>query len=221
MREFTQSKPLYQQAYDAIKEAILTGEIPSGSKVITTRLAEKFHVSSTPLRDALRQLTKEGLLIQSNLGIHVVHMSEKDYQELCVCRLMFEKEIIRLSIDHITDDKLKQAEDLLDIADKALAAGESQKVFECNTKFHEIINFSCPNKRLVQLIENVRSLLVLYRANVHNQPMYKSEIIDEHRRLLKALKEKNLEQALTEIENHLIKDKLRGEQFLTEVSENK
>lgn len=213
MAVITHSKPLYQQAYAIIKESILKGKIKPGSKISVAKLAEDFQISRTPLREALRQLTKEGLLVQNNSGSTVVSINRDDFEELLNCRLILEKEVIRLVVPKITDSELKKAQDLLKDAETALNKKDHLKILDCNTRFHEIFIQACPNKRLVELIGFVRSLLLLYRANIIQYHDYNSQIILEHQSILNAVKDRDQQKAMKMIEEHLLKDKERGMRF--------
>ena len=92
----TRNVPLYQQAYQEIKREILTGKIKPGTKLSENVLAEQYKVSRTPLREAIRQLQIEGLLISDGVSTTVVELSVKDFEELCYCRLVLEKEVVKL-----------------------------------------------------------------------------------------------------------------------------
>lgn len=211
LKGLTQSQPLYQQAYDEIKRSILTGEMSSGSRLVVTKLAEKYQVSRTPLREALRQLQKEGLLVQDHLGLKVVRLDQKDFEELCHCRLLLEKEIAEFIIHDISDETLAKAGKVLDKAEYIVKEEYDLKKFlDHNAKFHEILIHASTNKRLIQLLETVRSLLILYRAKAIVYSGKREEINKEHRTILNAFIERDLEKARIAIEEHLKNDYKRA-----------
>ncbi|MDQ0218064.1 GntR family transcriptional regulator [Peribacillus cavernae] len=214
MKKINQNQPLHQQTYEAIKDAILKGEIPAGSKIVATQLAEQFNVSRTPLREAVRQLTNEGLLVNNHMGTNVISLDQQDYEELLHCRLVLEKEIIRLVVSHITAEELLEAEKFIELSQEAFITKQNLMVLQYTTRFHEILIRACPNKRLVQLIDEVRSLLLIYRANILQYNDFNIEIVDEHRDILNAIKEKDVEKAIKKIEDHLLKDLSRGKEIL-------
>src|SRR5690606_19105489 len=152
--------------YDKVKELILTGELKPGSKVVVTRLAEQFKISRTPLREALRQLQNEGLLIQNNNETRVVSIDVDDFEELCICRMVLEKQIIEMTVKNITDEQIQEAEEFVLLASEEGKKGNYLEFLSLNTKFHDVLVYACSNKRLIQLLEQVRSLLLIYRANL-------------------------------------------------------
>jgi DNA-binding GntR family transcriptional regulator len=212
-----QSQPLYEQAYDAIKKGILKGDLKAGSKIVATKLAEEYQISRTPLREALRQLTKEGLLIQSNMGATVVTLDHNDYEDLLHCRLILEQEIIRLAIPHISSNELKEAEDMLRKSEQTLISGDNINTLQYNTRFHQILIEACPNTRMVNIIQDVRSLLLIYRANILKSSDYSYEIITEHREILESIINKDVELAVEKVKSHILNDKRRGQDTLNKL----
>lgn len=210
-----QSQPLYQQVYEQVKKLILIGEITPGSRIIVSKLAEEYKISRTPLREALRQLENEGLLIQDNTGTTVIKLDQIDFEELCSCRLLLEKEIINIAVYKISDANLNKAEEIINKSEQVIKDDdENVKDFlELNTKFHEIIINSINNKRLIQLLNQTRSLLLLYRAKIARDFDHKYQIVNEHRMILGALRERNKQKAISVIEEHLINDQKRGSVF--------
>ncbi|MED1438431.1 MULTISPECIES: GntR family transcriptional regulator [Aeribacillus] len=214
MGQFSISKPLYQQAYDEIKKLILTGLIPPGAKVIASQLAEKYNISRTPLREALRQLQNEGLLIDDQTGIYVIELNRKEFEDLCECRLLLEKKLMEMIVNKISNEQLAQIEKVLAEAENSLKEDDSLKILSLNAQYHKLLMDCCPNRRLVQLLEQVRSLMLIYRANINKK--LDPEIINEHKKIFFALKERNMEKVLELIELHLKNDRIRGMKVLEE-----
>ncbi|NEU30033.1 GntR family transcriptional regulator [bacterium LRH843] len=210
---FIVSQPLYQQVYERVRESILSGELKPGSKVVVTRLAEEYQISRTPLREALRQLQKEGLLVQDNQETRVVSIDVKDFEELCMCRLVLEKQIMSMIVDEITDEKIEEAEELVKQAGEAGKSGDYLKFLELNSKFHDVLVYTCSNKRLIQLLEQVRSLLLIYRVSVLRANQYNHEITTDHLELLEAIKDRDTERAVETIAEHVKSDLKRGKIF--------
>lgn len=213
---FKQVPPLYQQVYDRVKTLILSGEIQPGSKIVVTKLAEEMQISRTPLREALRQLQKEGLLIPGNTGTTVISLDQKNFDELSICRLILEREIIKLTVENISEKELIEAEIAIKEAKKALESQKQLEVLTLNAKFHKIIIDACMNKHLINLLEQIRSKLLLYRANISKKEKINIQTIQEHIEILNALKERNVEKAVKKIEEHSINDQKRGNQFFQE-----
>ncbi|MBD1380920.1 GntR family transcriptional regulator [Metabacillus arenae] len=203
-------QPLYQQVYREFKKLILTGQILPGEKIVMSQLAEKYKISRTPLREALRQLQTEGLIVQDHTSMKVVELNKSDFLELFHCRLLLEKEVIRMIVTEITEDELAKVYEVLLESKKAIEAGDTFKILELNTQFHELLIMSCSNQQLAHLLNHVRSLLLIYRANINKKPQYYQEIYHEHMEIYKTVKSRDVEQSIKVIENHLLNDQKRG-----------
>lgn len=215
MERLTVAQPLYQQVYQRIKESILRGEYEPNEKIVVSKLEKKYQISRTPLREALRQLEIEGLLIQSNSGVHVVELNTQDFKDLYHCRLILEKEVMKLIVDTITDEELHEIGSLLDKSDQLLEEREYLQLLELNTKFHDKLLESSPNKRMVDLLKQARSFLLIYRACILRNDQYNFEINQEHRNIYDALVKRDHDLVVTMIEIHINNDQVRGVEAIT------
>jgi DNA-binding GntR family transcriptional regulator len=101
-------KSLYEQVYQALRSAILTGALPPGDRLVETQLAEWLQVSRTPLREALRQLQQDGLVTADvSGGLRVTTITAADAQELYDCRLALESLAVAGACVYATDEQLK------------------------------------------------------------------------------------------------------------------
>lgn len=210
------SQPLYQQIYDIIKSSILAGELKPGEKVNVSQLAEKYNISRTPLREALRQLQIEGLLVQDHLGLSVVKLEETDFKDLYECRLMLEPKIMGLILKTVANEALEEIEKVLLNAESAFKEGNLLQLLELNAQFHDRLLEASPNKRALHLLQQVRSFLLLYRANILKNNEHNREILKEHRQILNALKARDEAAVIQNVENHLRNDLERGTNMIRE-----
>lgn len=208
-------EPLYQQAYTELKKLILTGKIQPGEKIVTTKLAEQYQISRTPLREGLRHLQSEGLVIQEGTNFRVIELDEKDFKDLCSCRLTLEKDSLKSIIPAIDEKGIKELEEILIKTRQAVKEEDSLKVLELNTAFHETLIDFCSNKWLKQLLNQVRSLLLIYRANIIKHPEFIKEIYEEHMGIFNSVRDKDMDQSLFLVEQHLRNDRRRGLQGLS------
>lgn len=208
--ELNYAPPLYQQAYTEFKKLILTGQIAPGEKVVMSKLAEDYKISRTPLREALRQLQTEGLIVQDQTGMKIVELNKPDFLELYQCRILLEKEVIRSIVTIIPDSDYHKTDAVLLESKQAIEQGDAFRILELNTQFHELLIQHFPNKRMIELLNHVRSLLLLYRANINKKTKYNLEIYEEHCGILAAVKSRNVERAVQLMEDHLLNDQKRG-----------
>ncbi|MCM3530839.1 GntR family transcriptional regulator [Cytobacillus oceanisediminis] len=212
--KFTQ--PLYQQIYDIIKKSILSGQLKPGEKVNVSHLAEKYNISRTPLREALRQLQIEGLLVQDQLGLSIVKLDETDFKDLYETRIMLEPQIMGLVLKAITEEQLNCIEEILERAEDAFLEGNHLLLLEWNAKFHDRLLDASPNRRAVHLLKQVRSFLLLYRANILKNNEHNREILKEHSQILHALKARDEIAVYQSAANHLRNDMERGMNMICE-----
>ncbi|WP_282171212.1 GntR family transcriptional regulator [Cytobacillus firmus] len=210
------SQPLYQQIYDIIKSSILAGELKPGEKVNVSQLAEKYNISRTPLREALRQLQIEGLLVQDHLGLSVVKLEETDFKDLYECRLMLEPKIMGLILKTVADEELEEIKKVLLNAENAFQEENHLQLLELNAQFHDRLLEASPNKRALHLLQQVRSFLLLYRANILKNNEHNREILKEHRQILNALIARDEAAVIQNVENHLRNDLERGTNMIRE-----
>lgn len=207
------SQPLYQQVHENIKKSILSGKLEPGEKIIVTKLAEEFNISRTPLREALRQLEIEGLLVNEESGLHVISLNSQDFKELYQCRIILEKEIMKMVVETISEKQLEEVKELLEQADKALEDQDYMQLLDLNTKFHEKLLESSPNKRAVELVQRVRNFLLIYRAKMLRNDQFNHGINKEHKNIFEALIERNEEKVVQLVEMHLKNDEQRGSEI--------
>ncbi|REB74195.1 GntR family transcriptional regulator [Bacillus sp. 522_BSPC] len=208
--EIKHAQPIYQQVYTKFKELILSGQISPGEKLNMSKLAEQYKISRTPLREALRQLEKERLIVQDENGMRVVNIDKEDFLKLYQCRLLLEKEVVKMVVDTITEENINKMEQILDTLKLAIEERDHLKVLDLNTKFHSALRESCLNEHLIHLLNHVTSLLLIYRANINHKSSFNYEIYEEHVEILEGIKSRDSKIAVNLIEKHLLNDQIRG-----------
>lgn len=186
---------------ETLRSAILDGRLPCGAALRQQDLADLFGVSRMPVREALRQLEAQSLLhVIAHKGAVVAPLIEGDAVETYALRILLESEALRLSIP------------LLEAADFALAAHyidaleaetDYAEMGRLNRLFHMALYGKATNRRLLSLVEN--GLIEEERFLRFNlEAMGLGEISqDDHRHLLRLAKERNIEQCVKALENHL------------------
>ncbi|MFN8455951.1 MAG: GntR family transcriptional regulator [Anaerolineae bacterium] len=194
-----------ERAYVALKEAILSLRLQPGSLLLEDELAEQLGISKTPVRDALQELERDGLVTRVPYkGTYVTEVSEQDVREIVEIKATLEGLAGRLVVGMFTPAELEQAETFLDAADTALTAGDLSEAAEQGFKFHDFILGRAPNQRLLNMMEVLDTQM--YRAlrsfaiRTHER-MTKSSV--EHRHILAALREGDPDQVELAFRHHL------------------
>jgi DNA-binding GntR family transcriptional regulator len=183
----------------------LNGKLQPGLKLTEDQLCEQFHVSRTPVREALRTLQREGMLIQSGArGVCVPTLSKKDLQDLWDVRCALEGLAVVEAASRITEDQLKALGDTISIM-QALVDQNSDAVFRANVQFHEGIISASQNQWLTEYIKRVWTqvqLMYLLRYSLV-APGQTMPSIEEHASILEALKARDGNRGRELMEHHI------------------
>lgn len=196
-----EKKTLSEKIYDKLKKLIMEGELEKGTKITETAIAKIFDVSPTPVREAFKKLSSEGLIeITSWKGVIVKGIDHKDLLEIYECREALESMAGKLAVQNITENDIQILEHILEECDQT---NEIKKIIELNTIFHnEILRISA-NERLKKLLNDLTSV-ILYDRDISNRYLIRRyEIQKEHIEILEALKEKNADKSSKLISQHI------------------
>lgn len=158
MREAT-SDQLLGDAYASMRAMILSGELAMGRRLVETWLAERLGLSRTPIREALRRLTSDGLVVfMPNRGYQVISFSARDVAEIYSCRALLESEAVRLAVLRGLAPALRsRLEELVAEAGRLFAATTPspvlrQSFLQLNNAFHDTLYSACGNATLLRMI---------------------------------------------------------------------
>lgn len=162
---------LSEQAYRLLTERILDGQYPAGARLTEETLAEEFGVSRTPLREALRRLTAEGLIEPlPKRGLRVVSPDNAEIAELFRCRSMIEPRALIDTLPRIPKEEIRALLDRLETAtpEESLAVDEAM---------HRLVAEHCCNRFLKEMIVNLIRRSAPFRAirTYHSPEIPKAE----------------------------------------------
>lgn len=202
------SQSLYQQTYQALYSAILSGELAPGQRLIETQLATKFQVSRTPIREAIRQLQLKGLVMTDESGgLCVTQVSVEDAMHLYDCRIALEQLAVRGACQFATPEDLQRIEQNLADSDAAVERQgnhpSSPELLELNFEFHRLLAESSGNPWLVSLLEQVSDKITLLRVQTLRTTPNVLNIHTEHRQIYEAIAQRNEAAAIQAITQHL------------------
>ncbi|WP_172370791.1 GntR family transcriptional regulator [Sporosarcina jiandibaonis] len=186
----------YHQSYEIIRDRILNGDLPGGTKIVEDKLARDLGFSRTPIRDSLRKLSYEGLIVDKK----VVQPTEKDLRNLFQVRILLEGAAAKSAATYLPAEDLKSLANCVEIG----RDGTTEDIMEANERFHEIIVQASGNSLMIETIARMKSIIYLFRKTVvlHNRP----RLIDEHEEIYEAIKARDTEKAKQLMEAHLEED---------------
>jgi len=178
----TKQEPVYR----AVRERILSGAYGPGYRVVIDALAGEFGVSALPVREAIRRLEAEGLVIfRPNAGAHVAPADPGLFDEEMTVLAVLEGYATALAATKLGKAEIKRLSGLTDQMVAAIERLDPLSFGRLNQEFHAIIYEHCPNAALVDLLRDVARRLDAIRRTVFVQIPYRgAESVAEHRRLI-------------------------------------
>lgn len=200
---------------ERLRVAILAGDIPPGTPLVETSLSERFDVSRGPLREALRQLIEEGLVVTvPYTGTHVAELSVEDVQEIYSLRTVLETfafEQVWPRRDDRFRAELKRRNDVL-IA--SIDAGDDRASILNELEFHGLVYEASGHKLLQRAWHGLRGRLQLYWAAHHRAHGRRGPKRDSHDSYIKAALAEDFEAMRAEIADHMRRGVETTEKFL-------
>ena len=196
--------PLRDVVFNTLRQAILRGEMEPGERLMEIQLAQKLGVSRTPIREAIRKLELEGLVIMiPRKGAEVAHITEKDMKDVLEVRSTLEELVVELAIKNVTDEKIEELKCANKVFESAIVSKDAVNIVEADVKFHDILYSMTNNARLIQIINNLREQMYRYRVEyLKNNDVYE-QLVEEHELLIQAVIKHDKAQAKDIICRHI------------------
>ena len=197
--------PLRDVVFNTLRQAILKGEMEPGERLMEIQLAQKLGVSRTPIREAIRKLELEGLVIMiPRKGAEVAHITEKDMRDVLEVRATLEDLAITLACKNITDDKIIELKNANKVFETAIVSKDIVNIVDADVSFHDIIYAMTGNQRLIQIINNLREQMYRYRLEYIKDARNHSILISEHNDIIANMQAGNVEIAKTVLHQHIV-----------------
>ena len=211
-------KPLRDVVFENLREAILEGRLKPGQRLMEVQLAEQLGVSRTPVREAIRKLELEGLVIMlPRKGAYVANMSLKDVIDVLEVRASLEGLAASLAAQRMNADDIKKLEKIAKEYEKSIKDSDLETSLIKDVEFHECIFKAANNKKLTQVINSLWEQVYRFRVTYISDYDSSLSIISEHKLILDAIKKGDIELAKKYATEHIEK----AEQFMIEKANNK
>ena len=200
-------KPLRDVVFETLRDAIITQVLKPGERLMEIQLADEMGVSRTPVREAIRKLELEGLVVMvPRKGAYVAGVSMKDIHEVYEVRAALEMLAVSLAAERITDEELDALERQVlreSEAEAELDEHALDNIIYIDSTFHDIIYQAAHNQRLVQFVNILQEQLQRFRAASLSRPGRSKTALDEHKQIVEALAERNGELAAKLAKEHI------------------
>jgi len=203
----TKNAPLSREefAYDAIKEAILTGDLLPSQRISLTDLAKNLGVSIIPVNNAVRRLTSEGLIKQDpHHSPYVEEFSAKDTNEVLAIRYWLEELALRHAVPNMDDSGIASLQEFITLMQEAVNQKDNHAYGKINRAFHMFIYSYSNFPMLCSMIDDLWNKAELNRCRsvFALVPNMAEHSLAEHRELVEAIEKKDLELALAILREH-------------------
>ncbi len=188
--------PLRDVVFKNLRTAILRGDFQPGERLMENQLADRMGVSRTPIREAIRKLELEGLVVMvPRKGAEVANITEKDINDVLEVRATLEGLAIRLACENMQPEDVDRLVRVNREFMQAVADKDTDKVLEWDVAFHDIIFEASGNDKLIQILNNLREQIYRYRMEYIYHIADHGQLVAEHLQIVDAIKNKEPELA--------------------------
>lgn len=198
--------PLRDVVFNTLRQAILTGELKPGERLMEIHLANRLGVSRTPIREAIRKLELEGLVTMiPRRGAEVAQITEKSMSDVLEVRRAMDVLCVELACERITEEELAQLKEACGYFEQVVRTKDVKQIAQADVELHDIILQATGNQRLIQLVNNLSEQMYRYRFEYIKDFSQHERLVEEHRIIYESLvgrdKERACEAAKVHIDN--------------------
>ncbi len=196
--------PLRDVVFNTLRQAILTGELKPGERLMEIHLANRLGVSRTPIREAIRKLELEGLVTMiPRRGAEVAQITEKSMNDVLEVRRALDALCVELACDRITKEELESLKRACDNFELAVKTKDVKKIAQADVALHDIIVQATGNSRLIQLVNNLSEQMYRYRFEYIKDISQHERLVEEHRIIYQGIVDQDKETASLAAKLHI------------------
>lgn len=196
--------PLAEVVYRRIRRSIITGEFPLGSSLSETDLAKRLEVSKTPVREALRRLSQEGLVRTiPHKGAVVASLTAADLEEVYLMRSRLESLAARFAAERLTAEDAKALQAVVEELEVATGAADTEAIRELNVRLHQLVWQASHTTRLTQVLLNLQDYVEMSRSALLWQPRGAEVLLAEHSAIVRAVLDRDPSRAERAVVRHI------------------
>lgn len=196
--------PLRDVVFNTLRQAILTGELKPGERLMEIHLANRLGVSRTPIREAIRKLELEGLVTMiPRRGAEVAQITEKSMKDVLEVRRTLDALSAELACERISPEEEEALKKACQDFEEAVKTKDAKVIAKADVALHDIIAAATGNQRLIQLINNLAEQMYRYRFEYIKDASQHERIIQEHRIIYESIVNKDKEAASNMAKTHI------------------
>ena len=211
--------PLRDVVFNTLRRAILRGELVPGQRLMEIRLADQMGVSRTPVREAIRKLELEGLVVMvPRKGAEVAHISGKNLRDVLEVRRALEELAGELACERMSAEDFKKLEQANLKFASVLDSDDITVLGKADEEFHGLIYQATDNDRLVQMVNHLREQMYRYRIEHLKNKSQRTILLQEHQDIMRALAARDVEAVRRAIRAHINKQEAQIAKMIKEQS---
>lgn len=196
---------LNSMVHEALRAAIISGELRAGGLYSVNDLALQLGVSRTPVREAVIRLASLGMVrFERNRGVRILETSWTDLQEIFTLRLLLEVPAARRAVTRIRDDEVRLLRSRHEAMHAAALAGDEEDVMRCDRAFHAGLLAAAGNVRLVDYVDDLRDMVLGRGKSTAGHSRGLLDIVEEHRAVLERVEARDADGAAAQLRRHLL-----------------
>ena len=197
-------KPLREIVFTTMREAIINGDFKPGQRLMEVQLAEQMGVSRTPVREAIRKLELEGLVVMvPRKGAYVAGLSSEDVKEVLEIRAVLEGLAASLAAKNASAADIEQLQEIVEKFKVAAEEKDVVKLINFDSDFHDVMYRASKNKKLIQLISALREQVQRFRVAYFTKIRSTQTLIEEHNDLVSSIVNNEPDRARAIAEKHI------------------
>ena len=196
--------PLRDVVFKKLRRAILLEELKAGERLTEIRLADRLGVSRTPIREAMRKLELEGLVVMvPRRGAVVAKISEKNLRDVLEIRRVLDMLCARLACERMSEEAKEKLNTACQDFEEAVKSGDLRDVAQKDVALHNIIIEATGNLTLQQMLDNLAEQMYRYRVKYLKDDSQYQTLSREHRAICKSIMSGNQETAVRLAKEHI------------------
>lgn len=197
-------KPLREVVFESIRGAIISGVLKPGERLMEIQFAEKMGVSRTPIREAIRKLELEGLVIMlPRKGAYVADLSIKNITDVLEVRAALEGLASGLAALRISEAEIKELVLTAAQFQKAMEENEVDEIIQMDMEFHDRIFKATRNEKLMQMTNSLREQVQRFRIMYLNKSIKSLDLPKDHYEIVDAISSRNADMAEKLAKRHI------------------
>ncbi|MEI3605624.1 GntR family transcriptional regulator [Pseudogracilibacillus sp. SE30717A] len=200
MSQIVKPESLHIQAYNILKQSILDGERQPSERIVEAKVAGILGISRGPVREAIRMLIQDGLLVYNDGFVKVYEPTIDDIREIFQCRESLESLAVKLAISNLSENVMIALEENLAKTKDVVDQGKALK--QLDQQFHTIIIEASQNNHLIQMLNMIKTKIHYMRNSMIGATFYPT-LLEEHERIYEAIVNRDVKAATNMMSEHI------------------